>query len=79
MSENVYTLERFRNTGVQSSSQMREILQKVPSMEIEYVSFVDAETLEEVERVQGRVLVAVAVRLGSARLIDNIVVDTAAR
>jgi len=45
-------------------------------MEIEYVSIVDAGTLEEIERIGGRVLVAVAVRLGTARLIDNILVDT---
>jgi len=54
---------------------MREILHQVPSMEIEYVSIVDAETLETVGRIAGRVLVAVAVRLGSTRLIDNILVD----
>jgi len=54
---------------------MREILQQIPSMEIEYVSIVDAETLETAGRIAGRVLVAVAVRLGSTRLIDNILVD----
>ncbi len=54
---------------------MREILQQVPSMEIEYVSIVDAETLETIEKIAGQALVAVAVRLGSTRLIDNILVD----
>jgi pantoate--beta-alanine ligase len=44
-------------------------------IKIEYVSIVDAETLEEVQAVGGRVLVAVAVRIGPARLIDNIMVD----
>jgi pantoate--beta-alanine ligase len=56
-------------------SEMRRILEQVASMEIEYVSLVDAETLEPVERLQGRIMAAVAVRLGSARLIDNIVVE----
>lgn len=54
---------------------MRAILQEVPSIETEYVSIVDAETLESVEKASGRVLVAVAVRIGSTRLIDNILVD----
>ena len=54
---------------------MRAILQEVPAIDIEYVSLVDAETLESVEKISGRVLVAVAVRLGPARLIDNILVD----
>jgi len=57
-------------------TRMCEILEQVPAMEIEYVSIVDAGTLDEIERIEGRVLVAVAVRLGPARLIDNILVDT---
>jgi len=57
-------------------TRMRAILQEAPSIEIEYVSVVDAETLEAVERISGRLIVAVAVRIGTARLIDNIVVDT---
>ena len=56
-------------------TRMREVLQEVPSMEIEYISVVDAETLETVDKIAGRMLVAVAVRLGPARLIDNILVD----
>ena len=57
-------------------ARVRARLQEVPSMEIEYVEIVDAETLESIEQMSGRVLVAVAVRIGVARLIDNIVVDT---
>lgn len=54
---------------------MRAILQEFPSIEIEYVSIVDAETLECVEDVSSKVLVAVAVKIGSTRLLDNILVD----
>jgi len=57
-------------------ARMRAKLQEVPSIEIEYVDVVNAETLEAVERISGRVIVAVAVRIGVARLIDNIAVDT---
>jgi pantoate--beta-alanine ligase len=56
--------------------QMREILRQMPFTKIEYVSISDAETLAELGLVRGRVLVAVAVRMKSARLIDNILVDT---
>ncbi len=58
---------------------MSDILRQMPATRIEYVSIADAETLEELERVRGRVLVAVAVRVKSARLIDNILVDTPAK
>jgi pantoate--beta-alanine ligase len=60
-------------------AEMRKILNQVPSMNIEYVSIVDAETLQSLERIGGRILAAVAVRIGSTRLIDNIVVDTGKR
>jgi pantoate--beta-alanine ligase len=55
--------------------EMQKVLNEVPSIEIEYVSIVDAESLQNLDRVAGKVLAAVAVRIGPARLIDNIVVD----
>ncbi len=54
---------------------MREVLQRIPAAEIDYVSIVDAETLAPAERLRGRILVALAVTIGPARLIDNILVD----
>ena len=56
-------------------AEMRKILQQIPSAEIEYVSIVDAETLESIEKIAGKILAAVAVKVGPARLIDNILVD----
>ncbi len=42
---------------------------------VDYASIVDPETLEDVKYVDGKVRVAVAAWVGSARLIDNIEVD----
>ncbi len=56
-------------------AKMRKILNQAPSIKIEYVSIVDAEMMQPVGDITGRVLVAVAVRIGSSRLIDNILVD----
>ncbi|HUW17966.1 MAG TPA: pantoate--beta-alanine ligase [Sedimentisphaerales bacterium] len=56
-------------------SEMRKILQQVPSIKIEYISLVDADSLRSLDEIKGRVLAAVAVRIGSTRLIDNILVD----
>jgi pantoate--beta-alanine ligase len=56
-------------------NQMRKILQQAPSIKIEYISIVDADTLQELKKITGKVLTAVAVKIGSTRLIDNIVVD----
>lgn len=46
-----------------------------PLARLDYAEVVDAETLEPVERLQGRVLVAVAAWFGGARLIDNAVIE----
>jgi len=64
--------------GARITDEMCGVLRQVPALRIEYVSIVDAENLQELEQVRGRVLIALAGRLGSTRLIDNIVVDTAA-
>lgn len=55
--------------------QMRKVLEEVAGIEVEYVSIVDAETLQRCERIRGEILVAVAARIGPARLIDNMLVD----
>ncbi|MHC4694382.1 MAG: pantoate--beta-alanine ligase [Planctomycetota bacterium] len=57
------------------TTEMRKILGQAPSIQIEYVSIVNAENLQQLDKIVCKVLAAVAVRLGPARLIDNIVVD----
>ncbi len=55
---------------------MRDIISKTPSAtKIEYINIVDPDTLESVKKITGGVLIAAAVRFGSTRLIDNILLD----
>lgn len=54
---------------------IRNVLSEKNSIEVEYINVVDLKTLEPVERIKGENLVAVAVKIDSTRLIDNIVVD----
>jgi len=56
-------------------AEMEQILRRVPAAETEYVSLVNAETLEDAGCISGKILAAVAVNIGPARLIDNILVD----
>ncbi len=67
------------NSGITNSetivAKMRKILNQAPSIKIEYISIVDTETVQTIDDITGQVLAAVAVRIGSARLIDNILVD----
>jgi pantoate--beta-alanine ligase len=44
-------------------------------VEPEYFALVDPDTLGQVERIAGRVLIVVAAQVGPARLIDNVLVD----
>ena len=72
----------IRDGQTETSDILKEIdsiLSQVPALEPEYVSVVDTETLQPLDRIEGKALIAVAARLGSTRLIDNVVVDTSAR
>jgi len=51
--------------------EMRAIIEAEPLAKIDYVSMVDALTMQPVERVEKSVLVAMAVYVGKTRLIDN--------
>ena len=57
---------------------MESNIQDEPLDRIDYVSSLDCETMETVERIQGNVLVAMAVYIGKTRLIDNVVVEESA-
>ncbi len=51
---------------------VRSILEAEPLARIDYVEAVDPGTLEPVAEVRGEVLLALAVFIGSTRLIDNV-------
>lgn len=50
---------------------VRSEIDKEPLARLEYVQVCDPESLEEVERIDGNAVLALAVRVGRARLIDN--------
>lgn len=52
-------------------SEMRAVIEAEPLARIDYVSMVDALTMQNVARVDRDVLVAMAVYIGKTRLIDN--------
>jgi pantoate--beta-alanine ligase len=63
--------ERGERSGDALRARMREVLAAEPLANVEYVSVADAETLQELDRVDGPALLSLAVRFGSTRLIDN--------
>jgi pantoate--beta-alanine ligase len=59
--------------GLRLVGAARRVLSDEPLTRIEYVTLVDAETMEEVSTAVSPVLLALAVRIGKTRLIDNCV------
>ena len=55
-------------------TEMKQIIEAEPLAKIDYVEMVDADSIETIEEVKGRVLVAMAVYIGKTRLIDNFIV-----
>jgi pantoate--beta-alanine ligase len=54
-------------------ARMRDVLVQEPGVTVEYIAVVDPETLAPVETADGTTIVALAAKVGSTRLIDNIV------
>ncbi|HUN43857.1 MAG TPA: pantoate--beta-alanine ligase [Acetobacteraceae bacterium] len=65
--------------GERNASRIRRAMQAVlsgrPEIAMDYVSVADPETLEELDDIAGPALASLAARLGSSRLIDNVVLE----
>jgi len=54
---------------------MEEMILREKYTKIDYIEFVNSDNFEVISKVEGKVLIALAVFVGKARLIDNIVVE----
>ena len=54
---------------------MKNIIEKERAVKIDYISIVDAEDLRPLKRIKGKILLALAVRIGKVRLIDNLIIN----
>ena len=50
-------------------------IEKEPLAKIDYIKAVDADSIEPIEEINGRILVAAAVFIGKTRLIDNFITE----
>jgi pantoate--beta-alanine ligase len=53
------------------AGEMRRLIHRVKGTRVEYIEIVNSDTLEPVKEIKGKTLIALAVRIGKARLIDN--------
>lgn len=58
---------------------MHQVIAEYPLVKLEYLEFRDDETLAPLKEVKGKILIAVAARVGKTRLIDNMTVDANTR
>ena len=72
-------VEELVKSGVKNAEAIREearrILTSRDGVEIEYVSVANTETLEEVDQIKDKALLAIACTIGKTRLIDNTILE----
>jgi pantoate--beta-alanine ligase len=61
-------------TAAQIEARMRRVFAAFPQVQVEYIAVAEPESLAPVTEIRGDTVVAVAARVGTTRLIDNIVV-----
>ncbi len=65
-------LEKGERNSSSILSEMHRVLDEEPLVRPEYVEIVDCQEMRPLDRVEGEVVVALAARVGRARLIDNL-------
>jgi len=55
---------------------MRKLIKSRRSVKVDYIKIVNADSLRDVDRIKGKILVALAVYVGGTRLIDNIILES---
>ena len=56
-------------------SRMRTIIEREGHAQVDYISVCDPKRFEELEKIQGKAMIALAVHVGKARLIDNCLIE----
>ena len=79
LSKSLFKAERLIKEGERDARKIRAFIEKEIGSEsladVDYVTVVDADTLDEIKLLKSSIVAAVAVRFGKTRLIDNIVVE----
>jgi pantoate--beta-alanine ligase len=68
-------IAKGERSAAKIASNLREVIRAQAGTEIEYIAICHPETLHDLDTVEVRTLVALAVRVGRARLIDNLLID----
>ena len=68
-------IERGERDGDQIKAQIKSMIEKQPDAKIDYIEIVDTTNLQPMKQLKNEALIALAVKIGKPRLIDNIIVQ----
>lgn len=76
LSHSLFEAEKMIKEGERDAKKIKEYvahrINSVKNAKIDYVELVSADDLRNIDKIEGEVLLALAVRIGNTRLIDNI-------
>ncbi len=79
LSRSIFLAEKMIEEGETSAanvkSAMTELIEKEPLAQIDYVEAVDGVSMQPVDQIKAPTLIAIAVKIGKTRLIDNTIVE----
>lgn len=76
LSRSLFAAEKMVRNGERDAARIVDAVREgMANVKIDYVELVDAETMQALERLDRRAVLAVAAFVGPARLIDNVVLD----
>jgi pantoate--beta-alanine ligase len=74
LAEQLYS-QGEKNPAVLTDMMQRSILGGAPNAKIEYIAVVHPDTLEPLKTIKGTAVIALAVVIGTTRLIDNVIIE----
>lgn len=79
LSKSLFKAKERIEEGEKDANRIKEFIKEninsEPLAKIDYVEVVNGDSLKPIESIEGSVLIAIAVRIGPARLIDNILME----
>ena len=79
LSKSLFEAREIIESGERDAAKIKEHIEsrieRVVSTDIDYVEIVNADSMEDLKYISGRVLLALAVKVGNTRLIDNIIME----
>jgi len=79
LSQSLQQAQELIRAGERDAGKVKQLMcttiNSSPEANIDYAEIYDADDLADVDEIQGRVLLALAVKIGTTRLIDNLIVE----